>query len=156
MPQTCGMLPLPSNALEWFSAKGFGLITGHFPWIKSGGDLRVDSRNVSLSNLCFCDMVSAERFRVKWRKRLTVVSEEFDKYMKFFWVRFFEGISLWHDHGALAGHGAAPDDTLEIFIHCCLNEERERVYQALDALHSNAVESHKISFSVRTHVTIGA
>jgi len=58
MPQTCGMLPLPSNVLEQFSAKGFGLITGRFPWIKPGGDLRADSRNDSLSNLCFCDMVS--------------------------------------------------------------------------------------------------
>jgi len=74
------------------------------------------------------------------RKRLTVLSEEFDESMKFFWVRVFEGIALWHDHGALAGHGATPDDTLENFIDCCLNEERERVYQALDALHSNAVE----------------
>jgi hypothetical protein len=89
------MLPLPSNALERFSAKGFGLITGHFPWIKSGGDLCVDSRNGNdcLSNLRFCDMVSAERFRVKLRKRLTAVSEEFDECMKFFWVRVFEGIA---------------------------------------------------------------
>jgi hypothetical protein len=134
------MLPLPSNALERFSAKGFGLITGHFPWIKSGGDLRVNSCNDSLSNLRFCDMVSAERFRVKWRKRLTAVSEEFDECMKFFWVRVFEGIAHWYDLGALANHGATPDDSLEIFIDCCPNEERERVYQALDALHSNAVE----------------
>ena len=106
MPQTCGMLPLPSNALEWFSAKGFGLITGHFPWIKSGGDLRVDNHNDSISNLRFCDMVSGERFRVKWRKRLTVVSKEFDESMKFFWVRVFEGITRWHDLCARAGHGA--------------------------------------------------
>ena len=113
------MLPLPSNALERFSAKGFGLITGHFPWIKSGGDLRVDSRNDSLSNLRFCDMVSTKQFRVKWRKRLTAVSEEFDECMKFFWVRVFEGIARWHDLGALAGHGATPDDSLEIFIDCC-------------------------------------
>jgi hypothetical protein len=39
-------------------------------------------------------MVSAERFRVKLRKRLTAVSEEFDECMKFFWVRVFEGIAL--------------------------------------------------------------
>jgi hypothetical protein len=140
MPQTCGMLPLPSNALKRFSAKGFGLITGHFPWIKSGGDLHVDSRNDSLSNLHFCDMVSAEPFRVKGRKRLTVVSEEFNESMKFFWVRVFEGIALWHDLGALTGHGATPDDTLKIFIGCRPKEERKQVYQALDALHSNAVE----------------
>ncbi len=128
MPQTCGLLPLPGNALERFSAKGFGLITGHFPWIKSSGDLRVDSRNDSLSNLRFCDMVSAEPFRVKWRKRLTVVSEEFGESM------------LWHDLGALASHGATPNNTLKIFIGCCPNKERELVYQALDSLHSNAVE----------------
>jgi len=74
-------------------------------------------------------MVSPERFHVKWRKRLTVVSEEeFDESMKFFWVRVFEGIALWHDLGALAGHGATPNDTLEIFIDCCPNKERERVY----------------------------
>ena len=74
-------------------------------------------------------MVSAERFHVKWRKRLTVVSEEeFDESMKFFWVRVFEGIALWHDLGTLAGHGATPNNTLEIFIDCCPNEERERVY----------------------------
>ena len=152
------MLPLPSNALERFSAKDFGLITGYFPWIKSGGDLRVDSRNDSLLNLRFCDMVSVERFRVKWRKRLTAVLQEFDECMKFFWVRVFEGIARWHDLGALAGHGATPNDSLEIFIHCCPNEEREQVYQAFDALHSNAVEDaqdRKTSFSLWTRVTFG-
>jgi len=94
------MLPLPSNELEQFSAKGFGLITGHFLWIKSGGYLRVDSRNDSLSNLRFCDMVSAEHFRVQWRKRLTAVLEEFDECMKFFWVRVLKvslvGMTLAH------------------------------------------------------------
>ncbi len=80
--------------LERFSAKGFGLITGHFPWIKSGGVLRTDSQDDSISNLCFCDMVFVERFRVKWRKRLTVVLEEFDESMKCFWVAVFEGTAL--------------------------------------------------------------
>ena len=130
------MLPLPSNVLVWFSAQGFGLITGHFPWINMGGDLRVDSLNDSLSNLHFCDMVSAECFRVKWRKRLTAVSEEFDECLRFFWVIVFEGIARWHDLGTLAGHEATPDNSLEIFIDCCPNKERERVYQALNALHS--------------------
>jgi hypothetical protein len=135
------MLPIPSNALERFSTKGFGLITGHFPWIKLGGDLRVDSHDESLSNLHFCDIVLVEHFLVKWRKRLTVVLEEFDESMKGFWVAVFEGIALWHDLGALAGHhGATTDDALEIFIDCCPNEERERLYEALDACHSNVLE----------------
>jgi len=94
------------------------LITGHFLWIKSGGYLRVDSRNDSLSNLRFCDMVSAEHFRVQWRKRLTAVLEEFDECMKFFWVRVFEGITRWHDLGTLAGHGARLTAVLEEFDEC--------------------------------------
>jgi hypothetical protein len=87
------MFSLPSNALERFSAKGFGLITGHFLWIKSGGVLHTDSADDSILNLCFYDMVFAERFRVKWRKRLIVVLEEFDKSVKCFWVAVFEGIT---------------------------------------------------------------
>ena len=104
------MLTLPSNALERLSTKGFGSITGHFPWIKLGGDL---CHNDSLSSLRFCDIVLAERFRVKWRKRITVVSEEFNESMKGFWVAVFEGITLWHDLGALAGHGATPKGVLK-------------------------------------------
>ena len=129
------MLPLPSNALDWLSAKGFGLITGHFPWIKSGGVLHTDSWDDSLSNLCFCDMVFAERFCVKWRKRPTVVLEEFNESMRGFWVVVFEGIALWHDLGSLANHGATPDDALKIFIDCCPIEEWVWLYQALNALH---------------------
>ena len=134
------MFSLPSNALERFSAKGFGLITGHFLWIKSGGVLRTDSRDDSISNLRFCDMVFAERFHVTWRKILTVVSKEFDESIKCFWVAVFEGIALWHDLGSLAGHGATPNNALEIFIDCCPIEERNRLYQALDTLHSNALD----------------
>ena len=130
-----------SNALERFSAKCFGLITGHFPWIKSGGVLCTDSWDDSISNLRFCDIVFAERFCVKWRKRLTVVLEEFDESMTCFWVAVFKGIALWHDLGSLAGHGAAPNDALEIFIDCCPIEERNWLYQALDALHSNALDN---------------
>ena len=135
------MLPLPSNGLERFSVKGFGLITGHFPWIKSGGVLCTDSRDDSISNLCFCNMVFAEHFRVKWGKRLTVVSEEFDESMKCFWVAVFKDIALWHDLGSLAGHRATPNDALEIFINCCPIEEHNWLYQALDALHSNALDN---------------
>ena len=36
-------------------------------------------------------MIFAEHFRVKWRKRLTVMFEEFDKSMRGFWVAVFEG-----------------------------------------------------------------
>ena len=89
------MLPLPSNGLERFSVKGFGLITGHFPWIKSGGVLHTDSVDDSISNLCFCKLVFAERFCVKWRKRLTVVSEEFNESVKCFWLVVFDSIALW-------------------------------------------------------------
>jgi hypothetical protein len=135
------MFLLPSNMLEQFSAKGFGLITGHLPWIKSSGVLCTDSRDDSILNLRFCNMECAERFRLKWRKRLTVVSEEFDKSMKCFWVAVFEGIIRWHDLGSLAGHGATSNDTLEIFIDCCPIKELNRLYQALDMLHSNALDN---------------
>ncbi len=54
----------------------------------------MDNRDDSLFNLRFCDMVLAELFCVKWRKRLTVVSEEFNKSMQGFWVAVFEGGEL--------------------------------------------------------------
>ena len=51
----------------------------------------MDNRDDSLFNLCFCGMVLAELSCVKWRKRLTVVSEEFNESMQGFWVAVFEG-----------------------------------------------------------------
>jgi hypothetical protein len=78
---------------------------------------------------------------VRWRKRLTVVLEEFDKSMTCFWVAVFEGIALWHDLGSLAGHGATPNDALKNSIDCCPIEEHNCLYKALDALHSNALDN---------------
>jgi hypothetical protein len=121
--------------LEQFSAKGFGLITGHFPWIKSGGVLRTNSRDNFILNLRFCDKVFAERFRVKWRNKLTVVSEEFNKSMKCFWVAVFEGIALWHDLGSLAVHGQPPTTPL--------------IFSSTVALSKSAISCTKLS----THCT---
>jgi hypothetical protein len=86
-------------------------------------------------------MVFAEQFRLKWMKRLPVLLEEFDESVKCFWVAVFEGITLWHDLGSLAGHGGTPNDTLKIFVNCCPIEERKRLYQALAELHSNTLDN---------------
>ena len=78
------ILPLPRNALERSSAKTLGLITEYFPWIKSSGSIHQDSPKIVLSNSRFINFVRAERFMIKWRKRLEFVSHEFD--LKRFWV----------------------------------------------------------------------
>jgi len=80
------MLPLPRNALERSSAQTLGMITGYFPWIKSSGIIRQDSAEIVLSNSRFIDIVRAERFMIKWRKRLEFVPNESDSNMKRFWV----------------------------------------------------------------------
>ncbi len=69
------------------------------------------------------------------------ILEEFVESLKCFWVAFFEGITLWHDLGSLAGHGATPNNALEIFIDCCPIKEHSRLYQALDTLHANALDN---------------
>ncbi len=137
------VLPLPSNSLERASAWVLGLIMGYFAWTLSGGVIHHDSREDLTRNL-FCDIIQAQRFRLKWRKRLVFVSNKFDSIMKQFWEEVFNGIACHHDLGARASRGASPDDALELYVFCILGEHRAHFYTVLEQVHTEVLSNSNV------------